>query len=642
MPPAPSAEIAPDPSQADWRSFLRARRVLLLWLGVALALMMALISWELRSSYLDTRYSAQLAAQNLSLLLREQLDGALRETDLVLRDLAGKVDPATLARLRVLPVAERAALSQLLDEKLSTLPQVDNLAFVAPDGYGVLTHERLLPIDTHLQPFYSQLLDNGGLEMSFSKPFVLPGGNELGMIMARRIPGLDQPLGGVVTALVKLEYFNQLARRLDAQAGSSFTLYDANNTVVSRYPELKHIMGKTDSANAALTAWTNGRSSGYLIARSTDDGVERGYSFHRLDHFPFIVMVGLEEGRRFGDWHMKAAAYVCIFLLLIGFSLLMVWRGWRESLLALSLQANRQKLEQHDAHILRALETLSRPILLMRASDSRILVANAAAAALCGRSQAEMSTLSLPELYLRAEHHQTVAAQLAEKHSLSDYEIKFQRPDGSVFWAELSGSAIAYAGDNAYFLTLGDISARKQAQESLWRRATLDPLTSIANRGYLLERAQIEWLRAKRYRHPLAVLILDLDHFKLVNDNYGHPVGDEVLQAVTQRVQQTLRETDLFGRLGGEEFCVLLPEEGEHGMLENAERLRQVVAATPIVLRDGRSLPITVSIGCACSRPDTADMSQLLKQADQALYAAKHAGRNCVMAFSPSLDTLHG
>ncbi|MDN3578646.1 diguanylate cyclase [Chitinimonas viridis] len=623
------------------REFLQARRRLLSWLLAAACVMSSLIAWELVLSHQDTRKASQLAGHNLSLLLKEQLDGAFRETDLVLRDLAGRADTRQLARLPTITADEKLSLSILLDDKLSTLPQVEFLAFVSPDGSTALSPGYYGPADARQRGFYQQLQDNPGQELVFSPPMQIPNSIELGFLMARRIPSRDRQMGGMVVALVKLEYFHQLARRLEAVEGSVFTLTDNNLLVVARYPEISGAIGKAPANSLLLSSWVDGRSTGYTVTRSPYDAVERGYTFRRLEHFPFIVLVGQPENAYYGDWRLKAGAYVSTLLVLLCFGLAMIWRGWREAKLALALQLGAQRLQEQDAHIVRAIETISRPLLLVRADGDIILQANKAAAELCGLPVESLIGQPLTQLYLRPEHHVEITAQLTARQSLTDYELKFRRPNGDSYWVALSGSVIEYQGERAYFVNLTDISERKRAQESLWRRATLDPLTGVPNRGYFLERAQLEWLRAVRYGHQVGVLMLDLDHFKTVNDTHGHDAGDQVLQRFAERMQGELRETDLFGRLGGEEFAVLLPEEAETGLLEAAERLRNALASKPIVLEDGHALAITMSVGCTLSNELSPDIESLLKEADQALYAAKAAGRNRVMAYKPVVsDTL--
>lgn len=172
--------------------------------------------------------------------------------------------------------------------------------------------------------------------------------------------------------------------------------------------------------------------------------------------------------------------------------------------------------------------------------------------------------------------------------------------------------------------------SRRQVRDELERQARIDLLTGLNNRRHFFELAKKELERAKRHGAPLPALMLDVDHFKLVNDTYGHHVGDLVLQKLSEVCVQTLRGIDILGRFGGEEFAILLPETKIEQALEVAERLRLAVAGATVPLEQGGSIHITVSIGVASLVATDARVEDMLKRADAALYAAKNTGRNRV------------
>ena len=167
------------------------------------------------------------------------------------------------------------------------------------------------------------------------------------------------------------------------------------------------------------------------------------------------------------------------------------------------------------------------------------------------------------------------------------------------------------------------------ANYRLQRLAALDGLTGLNNRRHFFDIAYIEFSRARRYGHPLSAMLLDIDHFKDFNDNFGHAIGDQVLQEVANCCRQSLRQTDILGRYGGEEFVILLPETDRHIALTVAERLRKTIARTTISTEKG-DLGVTVSIGTAENNEYTPDLETLIARADQAMYIAKHKGRNQV------------
>lgn len=174
--------------------------------------------------------------------------------------------------------------------------------------------------------------------------------------------------------------------------------------------------------------------------------------------------------------------------------------------------------------------------------------------------------------------------------------------------------------------------ALRAANLKLEELSISDQLTGLRNRRYLDRLLQEECCRCQRYRHPLAVLLLDIDHFKRFNDQFGHDIGDECLRRVAAVLAMEMRTpVDNVARYGGEEFCVIMPETELEGARIVAERIRAAVEAMEFMV-DGQRVPVTVSIGVASVVPPNADYSrELLKQADVLLYEAKAAGRNCVM-----------
>jgi diguanylate cyclase (GGDEF)-like protein len=175
----------------------------------------------------------------------------------------------------------------------------------------------------------------------------------------------------------------------------------------------------------------------------------------------------------------------------------------------------------------------------------------------------------------------------------------------------------------------------REKNSMLARLSTTDPVTGLRTRRYAAEVLNIEWIRARRYRTPLSVMMADLDHFKHVNDKYGHPAGDAVLRGVSDVLRQTLRAPDVSGRYGGEEILVILPQTDLQGAVQMAERWRQQVEAASFRAPDGRSVGVTVSIGVATFDAAQAMPDDLVAAADAALYRAKDAGRNRVEPARP-------
>jgi two-component system cell cycle response regulator len=180
----------------------------------------------------------------------------------------------------------------------------------------------------------------------------------------------------------------------------------------------------------------------------------------------------------------------------------------------------------------------------------------------------------------------------------------------------------------------------KQLQEELMvknRRleylSSTDEVTGLKTRRYVKEVLEVEFNRAQRYGQALSILMADLDHFKNVNDGYGHPAGDAVLRGTADRLNELLRGTDVAGRYGGEEFILILAHNSVEGAEVAAERWRKAIGSKPFKLPDGTEIPVTVSIGVATYSEAIGSAEQLISAADTALYMAKENGRNRVEVF---------
>jgi len=179
---------------------------------------------------------------------------------------------------------------------------------------------------------------------------------------------------------------------------------------------------------------------------------------------------------------------------------------------------------------------------------------------------------------------------------------------------------------------LQEIEERKKAENKLKELATTDALTGLYNRRQFMELSRQILKAHDRYNHPLSLMMIDADHFKSVNDSFGHDVGDKVLQTLADVGRNIFRRTDIFARIGGEEFAVLLPETGISESAHVAERFRQALEKKEIPTGTGFT-SITVSIGLAAASADTLELEDLLKCADRALFRAKRNGRNQIDIF---------
>jgi two-component system cell cycle response regulator len=266
-----------------------------------------------------------------------------------------------------------------------------------------------------------------------------------------------------------------------------------------------------------------------------------------------------------------------------------------------------------------------------------IVYVNPAFTALTGYDADEVIGHSSRLLHGPKTDPQTVAAVRAAMEAQRPIRVELLNysRDGEEFWIDTNIVPLRDAhGRVTHFATIGrDLTATKQLQQELRLMASTDPLTGLLNRRRFLEQAETEFLRSQRYQHELAAVMLDIDHFKTINDTHGHFVGDQVLIAMSRATENLLRGTDILGRWGGEEFVILMPETPLAGAAILAERLREVLARLAVDTTAG-TLHFTVSAGVAARDATDADITDILQRADSALYAAKQHGRNRIQVLA--------
>lgn len=263
-----------------------------------------------------------------------------------------------------------------------------------------------------------------------------------------------------------------------------------------------------------------------------------------------------------------------------------------------------------------------------------IIYWNKASENLYGYTQAEALGEKFLDLIVpkskKQQFREMLTQAFEQKNPLPPQEMKMQKKDGAEIVIYSSTSLINddKVSLELYFFDI-DVSEQKKTEQELQRLASTDFLTGLFNRRYFIHFAEKELERFKRYQNPFALLIIDIDYFKNVNDTYGHAAGDKTLIAVAQKLRENLRSADVLGRIGGEEFAVILPNSALKEAYLIAERIRLDLAKTPTHYKK-QKIFTTVSIGVTATTKITKDFDQLFKLADDALYQAKKAGRNRV------------
>ncbi len=303
-------------------------------------------------------------------------------------------------------------------------------------------------------------------------------------------------------------------------------------------------------------------------------------------------------------------------------------------------------LRDSEARLRQILELAPTAILVSSVETGQIQFANQKALALSGCGAQEIDGLPMGHFFPRKEDLLRLQQRLNQHGSVNDFEVQLRRGDGRPIWALVSAMQGEFGGEAAVIAAFNDITARKQAEAALERArmelestnrrlqevnadleraASTDRLTGLSNRRRMEEAAANERARARRHRHPLSVVLFDVDWFKTVNDRFGHETGDEVLREVARRLLPNVRASDTLARWGGEEFLLLAPCTALPEALALAEKMRRMIQDQPF---PGAGA-LSASFGVA-EFDGGESFSTLVARADRALYAAKAHGRNRV------------
>jgi diguanylate cyclase (GGDEF)-like protein/PAS domain S-box-containing protein len=300
-----------------------------------------------------------------------------------------------------------------------------------------------------------------------------------------------------------------------------------------------------------------------------------------------------------------------------------------------------RSLRESEERLQTVFNFVSDGIFVVEPGSGKFIDANPAAAKMFGYRSDEIIGKNIMELssgvhaYTKETAGEIIGKAL--RGQPQTFEWQFRAKDGRLFWGELSIKGAAFGQREVLLTTVRDITKRKAAQEQVVHLAYHDVLTGLANRRVFVKTLRKAIARARRNNLPFAVLYLDLDHFKDINETLGHPIGDLLLQSVSQRLRASARESDTVARFGGDEFAVLTTAIHQR---EDAAVLAQrllVELCAPFKIR-GRKIRTGASIGIAVYGADAPDAEGLLSHSDLALYRAKAEGRGAYRFFTSEMD----
>jgi diguanylate cyclase (GGDEF)-like protein/PAS domain S-box-containing protein len=585
----------------------------------------ALRESELRDAELRT---SQQDARNLARSLIQHANDSIEIADTALIGIAHRLETEGFSEEAV------SRLQSFLYLRKATLPRLRGLFVYAADGSWVATSERvnISAFNNADRDYFQHHRTSASREPFIGPPVKSRSGGQWIITISRRVNLADGSFGGVVLATVDVAYFSRIYAGFDMGPQGSLALLTQSGTLLARYPHVERFVGHDFSGSTALQN-PHGAQSGTVRFKSALDGVQRASAFYRSDRFPLTVLASHAEADVLAGWRQgvvgRMGTIVGLTLLLAGMGLLVV----REL-------ANRQKLLRvitgQEADF-RLLAESSSDMVSRIAFDGTLTYVSPSSLRILGWSpEVLVGRHALAGLYDddRAAVEAVVESMRRGEKSEALIAYRTRHRTSGVVWLESSLTVTRHPGTGAIDGVVSisrDVSEHKQIETHLARLATLDSMTGLSNRRHLDSRLTQEAAAVPDHSKPLAVLLIDVDHFKAFNDTYGHQAGDYCLQQIASVLQNhATRQGDIAARYGGEEFALVLPDTDADGCKAVAERIRCAIEDLNIRHAGNSAAPhVTVSIGgCSVSPNETLSAADMLSRADASLYAAKRHGRN--------------
>jgi diguanylate cyclase (GGDEF)-like protein len=484
-------------------------------------------------------------------------------------------------------------------------------------------------------------------ELYISQPSIGHLSGKRSIQMTRRLLSPDKSFHGVIGASLDVVELEKFYNSIDIGHDGIIALVGFDGVVRARSgrdDDAKGHVGQSISGRAMFGQFRNSPAGSFWNSPNSFEGVKRLISYRIVDGLPLLATVGQSEADVFQQAGATTRRYEQIGLLLTAIVLFAIGIGARRQLhlaaASAALERSKRSLEQTNVLFDTALKNMAHG-LCMFDGEHRLVVCNARYSEMYGLPpeltrrgttlrallEARVAMGTCPQ---EAEHF--VEERLEEVAKSQPYYSVNELRDGRIL-------AVSHQPmQNGGWVSIHqDITAQKKAETQIAYLARHDVLTDLCNRAVLRERMEESLARLRRGGRPFNLFILDLDLFKAVNDSLGHPVGDELLKVVAQRLVACLRETDTVARLGGDEFAVLTAADGDQreAAIATANRLLEAVSASYAF--DGHRLDIATSIGIALAPEHGTDVDQLIKSADLALYKAKVGGRNTYRLFEAAM-----
>jgi diguanylate cyclase (GGDEF)-like protein/PAS domain S-box-containing protein len=590
---------------------------------VMTACVLGVVAWKAIDAKRATLARGQTDTMNLAHSLAEHATHAIQSADIAM---AGMVE---LLKYRV-PVPER--FNRYLAETVGSLPQLREIGVLDANGKWLYSSLPQTPLHNNSdRPYFAYHRDTPGSALRINEALQSRLTGRSTIILSKRIDRQDGSFGGVLTAAIDSDYFNEFYRTFQLGPDGSISLLRDDGIILIRWPVSEK---NTSLASTELFSKHLKQSPvGYYKTTSPFDGIEKYIGHERTRHFQMVVTVAISEDWVLSDWRktLRTDAIVSAVLLLM----ILLLAAVLFSQFRFRIKTERT-LREREAHYRLLANNIADIIILIDARGLFRYVSQSVEPVLGLRPQ-DLIGKSCFDL-IHPEDQKSVrsaTAQLSSVDTVSTVMFRTWHTDGTLAWVESKFKLAALSDDPAqaeFLCVIRDVTERKRMEDELnqlnrrlAQLAATDGLTGLTNRRTFDDFL----LRQFECCDEISVLLLDIDGFKGYNDAYGHQAGDRCLQAVAKVIgDATLKTSGLSARYGGEEFAVVLPDTAEDDALKIAEVIRLAVRALGVPNSASSRGYVTISVGVAARTDATRDDSALVGDADSALYEAKRLGRN--------------
>ena len=584
-----------------------------------------------------TLQKAELEALSTSTALNEHANRTIGEADRFLLSALGEVERSGLAPT----VQNEPQLHALLQKYTNKLPQMLSINLV--DDKGVTVATGLDKLGTHVnvsdRDYFVYLNDPANSGLFISHPFQSRVSDHWVFTMSRRISNPDGSLKMLLVAGVPVSYFNAFYHSLGAGKETRLLLVHTDGTVLVESPVPAHPVVRSVIHGQLLTHYRQASSGSYRIDIGSHDGTPRLVGYAGSTDYALVAVASLSQDEILAPWRKRLEQSILIGVFTISLLLALIALLWGQLNELLSGQEDLEEKNESLAMAAQVFETSLHGITIL-SSDGTILRANKAFSEVTGYLADEVVGHNVSEFeasFVDPEMRSTIAETLYASGSWQG-EARMRTKAGEELTVKQSVSMLRDAAGSVRSIVaiFQDITEQKISERRLYQLAHFDVLTNLPNRRTFSDRIQHEIDLAVRRNTMLAVVFVDIDHFKTINDSLGHATGDLVLQAVANRLRTCLRVGDTVARIGGDEFVVLL--EGNSKM-DTFDRVATKLADSLTAAIDiaGREMYVAASMGISVFPQDGTDSETLLRNADTAMYRAKTAGRNCWRFFDESM-----